>query len=453
MSIEGKSNLELSGQSLSIGVAVGDVLLVEQYEHIDVPIHRIKESDINSEILRYHDAVESCQADLQRDLIRVAKNLGRAQADIFDAHIAILSDPTLEKEIVNNIRENLENVEAVVWKSSNKYEKMFKLIEDEYVREKVFDIREVCQRILNKLLFIGSYCNYSKQVILVAKRLTPTLVANRDWSNVLGLIAEKGSITSHMAIMVRALGVPSVIKLPEITKKLKNGEKVIVDGQLGKVIVRPSETKLFVYNRVKHQFNTYHKKLKKNKAEPTKTQDGVSVKLLANIGRKVDIPIAMEYNLDGVGLFRTEFFFMSSSVSPSQETQRKYYTSVAEKCQGKEVVIRLLDVGADKNLPFIKLPPQANPSLASRGIRIIDYYPDIFITQVKALLIAAYYHPIKILLPMVSNIKEIYKFKELLLRCSEELKKEKKNHYGRSSIYNLFSGFYITPCRLPEHRY
>jgi len=429
---EEKYNIEIFGSSLSIGIAVGEVLLVEQYGEVDVPVHGIAKSDVENEIRRYKNAVERCKADLEGEVVQISKTLEKEEAEIFEAHIGILSDPTMEGEVIRGISENLENVESVIWKTSKKYEEIFESLEDEYVREKVFDIREVCQRILDKLLFIGEYSsNSSKNVILLATHLTPALLFRRNWDNVMGVVTEKGSITSHMAIMIRSLGVPSVINIPGITKILRDGSTVIIDGQLGKVTINPDDEKLLAYNEIKKNLHSYQKKLKEIRDLPAVTSDDVPIKLLANIGKGADVPVAMEYNVDGIGLFRSEFFFMSYKVLPTEEEQYKYYKSVTEKCKGKEVTIRLLDVGADKPLPFIKLPEQRNPCLASRGIRVIDYYPEIFMSQVKALLRVAYSHPVKILVPMVSNIKEIYDFKEFLIRCSEELKDENIKHSSK----------------------
>jgi len=430
-----KHNIELFGSSLSIGIAVGEVLLVEQYGEFEVPVHGIEKSDVENEILRYKNAVERCKTDIKGEIAQISETLGEQGAEIFEAHIGILNDPAMEGEVIRGISESLENVESIIWKTNKKYEEIFESIDDEYLREKVFDIREVCQRILDKLLFIGEYSlNSSKKVILFATHLTPALLFRRNWDNVMGVVTEKGSITSHMAIMIRSLGVPSVINVPGITKVLRDGSTVIIDGQLGKVTINPDSKKLVAYSEIKNNLCSYQKKLKEIKDLPTVTRDDVPVKLLANIGKSTDVPIAMDYNVDGIGLFRSEFFFMSSKVLPTEEAQYKYYKSVAEKCKGKEVTIRLLDIGADKPLPFIKLPEQSNPSLGSRGIRVIDYHPEIFMAQVKALLRVAFSHPIKILVPMVSNIKEIYDFKEFVIRCSEELKDDNVKHSSKVQL-------------------
>lgn len=425
------------GIAASKGYAIGKVILKDA-EGLTVT----KKSVVNiaEEKSRLESAIEASIQQISEVRERTAKNIGEKEAVVFDSHLSFLADEEFSGAAVIKVEEDGISAEEAITEIVNMYLEMMSAIEDEYMRERAADIKDVGNRILRNLMGKGnnSFENLPDNSIIVAHDLTPSDTAQLDKDKVAAFITDVGSRTSHSAIMARTLEIPAVVGLQDITSSVNNGDIIIVDGIEGIVIINPDEATVKVYEEKKLSLDCEKEKLKSLVNTKTVTRSGKEIIVAGNIGSPEDVEKVIENGGEGVGLFRTEFLYMDRQQLPSEEEQFNSYKIVAEKLKGKPLVIRTLDIGGDKKLEYLPLPKEENPFLGFRAIRLCLNRTDIFKTQLRAILRASAFGNIQIMFPMISSLEEFFKAKELLNECMEELRSE-----GKAFNENIETGIMI----------
>lgn len=413
----------MKGIGVSPGIVIGKVLLKEEKQIV------IEKKDIISyeeEIQRFRTSMENSKTEIQDIYNNVLKNIGETEASIFEAHLMILEDPEMIEQIEKKIQDNKVNAEWALKEVSETFISIFEGMDNEYMKERAADIKDVTGRLMKKLMNVQEI-NFSKlanEVIIVARDLTPSDTSQIDKNKVLGFITEIGGRTSHSAIMARTLEIPAIVAVKDITSKVKNGDLIVFDGGEGIIYINPEEEIVKLYEDKKEEYNKSQKELNLLKGKESITIDGVRVELVANIGTSKDLGSVINNDGEGIGLFRSEFLYMDRKSAPSEEEQYAAYKEVAEKMKNKPVVIRTLDVGGDKELDYLNLPKEMNPFLGYRAIRVCLDKVDIFKTQLRAILRASAYGNIKIMFPMISSIEELRAAKGILQEVKDELFKE-----------------------------
>jgi phosphotransferase system enzyme I (PtsI) len=413
----------MKGIGVSPGIVIGRVLVKEEKQII------VEKKDITNyeeEIQRFKRAIENGKNEIQDIYDNVLKNMGESEASIFEAHLMILEDPEMIEQVEKKIEENKVNAEWALKEISEMFISMFEAMDNEYMKERAADIKDVTSRLMKKLLNIEEV-NFSElvnEVIIVAHDLTPSDTSQIDKNKVLGFITEIGGRTSHSAIMARTLEIPAIVAVKDITTKVKNGDLIVFDGEEGLIHINPEEQIVKLYENKKTEYNKSQKQLSLLIGKESITTDGIRVELAANIGTPKDLESVMNNDSEGIGLFRSEFLYMDRKSAPSEEEQFEAYKEVAEKMKNKPVVIRTLDVGGDKELDYLNLPKEMNPFLGYRAIRVCLDKVDIFKTQLRAILRASAYGNIKIMFPMISSIEELRAAKAILQEARNELIKE-----------------------------
>lgn len=411
------------GISASKGYAIGQVFIKEK---TNIIISEDKIEDSSQEKKRLKKAVEVSREQLLKVKERAYKELGADKAEVFESHIMLLDDPEFVGAMETNIETNMINAEKSVKDTLKMFIDIFDAMDDDYMRERVADVKDVGERILANLkgYSVDVLTNLCENTIVVAHDLTPSDTAQLDKNKVIAFLTNIGGRTSHTAIMARTLEIPAVVGLNDITSSVKNGDTVIVDGNEGIIIINPNKTVINKYLEKKSIFLNDKLELLKLKNIKTVTASGKIVEVAGNIGNPKDVLKVIENGGEGIGLFRTEFLYMDRDSMPTEEEQFTAYKYVAEKMQGKSVVIRTLDIGGDKKLSYLPMPAEMNPFLGYRAIRICLDRMDIFKVQLRALLRASVYGNIKIMFPMISSIDEFLKSKVCIKDCMEELKNE-----------------------------
>lgn len=414
----------IQGIGASPGIAIGKVLLKKDPE---LKIEKRKVVSTDEEIKRLSESIQICKKQINELYEHTLKNIGDEEAKIFEAHSMILEDPEFLGQVKEKIQKDNVNSEHAIKEVSSMFIQIFQNMDNEYMKERAADIKDVSERVIRILLGIEmtDLSKLEEEVIIVAKDLTPSDTAQMDKEKVLGFVTEIGGKTAHSAIMARTLEIPAVVGVDGITTKVGNGDIVILDGDTGKVMIRPEEKVVKEYKGKKEEYETFRKRLEELKGAKSVTKDGFEVELVANIGTPKDIDGIIRNDGEGVGLYRTEFLYMDRDKLPTEEEQFKAYKEVAERLEGKPVVIRTLDVGGDKDLPYLELTSEMNPFLGYRAIRLCLDRTDIFKTQLRALLRASAYGNIKIMFPMISSIEELRSAKEILEGVKEDLRREK----------------------------
>jgi len=411
----------LKGIPASPKIAIGNAFVYER--EVTVERRKISGTEVEKELERFEGAVENSKKQLARLEEKTTGEIGEKEAKIFRAQKLMLEDPTLLKEIRGNI-ESGENAEGAVQDAIKDFVSMFEGMKDEYFRERAIDVQDVGDRVIRNLTgrSVGtSLADLREKVVLVAETLTPSDTANMNKENVLGFATDKGGLTSHVAIISREYGIPAVVGLGNITQSVKSGDLIIVDGSDGVVTVDPDEATLKKYEAEKARIERRQIELKKIVMLPALTLDGRKVELAANIGEPKEVGFALSQGAESVGLFRTEFLYHGRNSLPTEEDQFKAYKAVAEEMGEKSVIIRTLDVGGDKPPPYLEMPKELNPFLGWRAIRISLDRPDIFKTQLRAILRAGVYGNLKIMYPMISSVEETRAANELLEESKREL--------------------------------
>ncbi|MCY6371515.1 phosphoenolpyruvate--protein phosphotransferase [Clostridium ganghwense] len=413
------------GIAASKGYAIGNVVIKEDNE---VCIVETKITDLDAEKTKLNKAIENSREQLTKIKEKAEKDLGAAKAAVFESHMMLLDDPEFTGAVEMNIESNMVNAEKALNDVIEMYMGIFGAMEDEYMKERAADIKDVGNRILANLAGkAGSGLeDLQENTIVVAHDLTPSDTAQLDKNKVIGFLTNIGGRTSHSAIMARTLEIPAVVGLMDITECVKDGDTVILDGEEGLAIINPDEATIAQYEEKKAAYEKEKEELKKLIEVETVTKAGKRVEVCGNIGKAEDIHQVLENGGDGVGLFRTEFLYMDREDMPTEEEQFESYKYVGEKAEGRPIVIRTLDIGGDKKLPYLPLPEEMNPFLGYRAIRLCLDRKEIFKIQLRALLRASAYGNIKIMFPMISSLEEFLAAKEVLSECMDELRAEGK---------------------------
>nr|ALL53595.1 PTS-EI.PTSI, phosphotransferase system, enzyme I, PtsI [uncultured firmicutes bacterium contig_61] len=413
----------LTGISASQGIAWGRAFRIEK---VPLPVVQRKIDDVDREIQRLHQAIEETKKDLKRIRDKTLKKFDQQHAAIFEAHLLVASDPELIERVTEAISQDRVNAEYALKTIRDEFLTLFESMDNEYMRERAQDIKDVTDRILSKLLDIqqADLSLIQEDVILVAHDLTPSETALMDTGYVRGIVTDVGGRTSHAAIMARSLELPAIVGTKKATATIQDGDLLIVDATQGVVHINPSVETLARYREKQAQYQYSKQILFKLKEAPTVTKDGTRVELFANIGSPQDLKGVLSNGAEGIGLFRTEFLYMRRPSLPTEEEQVVAYRQVLEAMAGKPVLIRTLDIGGDKELPYLHLPRELNPFLGYRAIRLCLDRPGVFKTQLRALLRASVYGNLRIMFPMIATVEEFLQAKTLLLKTKKELKQE-----------------------------
>ena len=408
------------GTSASSGIGIGKAVIVEEAELV---IKRENVADVEAELGRFKGALEQSVKDTEVLAADLATRVGEKEAEILQGHIMLLSDPMLTGEIENSIKNDGVNSEFAIETVCNMYADMFASMGDELMQQRATDMRDIKTRLQKLLLGVRSVdiASLPAGSVIVAKDLTPSMTAGINPANVTGIVTELGGRTSHSAILARALEIPAVVAVENLMEQVKDGDDLVLDGSTGEVMVNPDAAVRAEYETKRDVFLKEKKELEQYIGKPSVTRDGVQVEIVANIGKPEDAEKVLQYDGEGVGLFRTEFLFMDRTSMPTEEEQFEAYKKVAIAMNGKPVIIRTLDIGGDKEIPYMGLEKDENPFLGYRAIRFcLDRKEDIYKPQLRALLRASAFGNIRIMVPLVTCIEEYREARGLV----EELKAE-----------------------------
>ena len=412
------------GTGASAGIGIGRAVIVEEKELV---IKRETVTDPAAEIQRFKGALEVSMKQTEALAEDLGKRVGEKEAEILKGHIMLLSDPMLVGEIETNIQNECMNAEYAIESVCTMYADMFASMGDELMQQRATDMRDIKTRMQKVLLGVASVdiAALPAGSVIVAKDLTPSMTAGINPANVTGIITELGGRTSHSAILARALEIPAVVALGGILEQVKDGDMAVLDGTEGTVLINPDDAVLAEYQNKRDAFLKEKKDLEQYIGKPSVTKDGVSVELVGNIGKPEDVDKVLQYDGEGVGLFRTEFLFMDRDSMPTEEEQFEAYRKVAVALDGKPVIIRTLDIGGDKEISYMGLEKDENPFLGYRAVRFcLDRKDDVYRPQLRALLRASAYGNIKIMVPLVTCIEEYRQVKALVHEIMAELDRE-----------------------------
>ncbi|MBG9541369.1 phosphoenolpyruvate-protein phosphotransferase [Cytobacillus firmus] len=413
----------LNGIAASSGIAIAKAYrLVEP----DLSFDKKTVENAEQEVERFQAALAESKGELEVIRDNAHKDLGADKAAIFDAHLLVLSDPELISPIEDKIKTDKVNAESALKETADMFITMFEQMDNEYMKERAADIRDVTKRILSHLLGvqIANPSMIAEEVIIIAEDLTPSDTAQLNRQFVKGFTTDIGGRTSHSAIMARSMEIPAVVGTKESTKQIKNGDLVIVDGLKGLVHINPTPEAIAEYEEEHRKFEEQKAEWAKLVNEKSVTADGHHVELAANIGTPKDLKGVVENGGEGVGLYRTEFLYMGRDQLPTEDEQFESYKAVLEGMSGKPVVVRTLDIGGDKELPYLNLPKEMNPFLGFRAIRLCLEEQDMFRTQLRALLRASTYGNLKIMFPMIATLEEFRQGKAILEEEKQKLVSE-----------------------------
>ena len=408
------------GTSASAGIGIGKAVIVEETE---LKINKEVITDADAEKARFKQALDQAMAETDALAKDLATRVGEKEAEILNGHLLLLSDPMLIGEIENTISGEKINSEFAVETVCNTYADMFASMGDELMQQRATDMRDIKTRMQKILLGVSSVDigSLPEGSVLIARDLTPSMTAGINPKNVTGIVTELGGKTSHSAILARALEIPAVVAVDGFLGQIADGADVILDGAEGIVYVDPAQEVKEEYAKKRTAFLKEKKELEQYIGKPTVTKDGVTIELVANIGKPEDVDKVLQYDGEGVGLFRTEFLFMDRTSMPTEEEQFEAYRKVASALNGKPVIIRTLDIGGDKEIPYMGLEKDENPFLGYRAIRFcLDRKEDVYKPQIRALLRASAFGNIRIMVPMVTCLEEYREAKAFV----EEIKKE-----------------------------
>lgn len=417
----------ISGILVSPGFAFGQALILKE-DPILVSTKKIADDQIEKEIQRFIEGRNKSAEQLSLIKEKAEKNLGAEKAEIFEGHIMLLEDEELEQEIVTLIKGDKKTADAAAYSVIEDQAQALEALEDEYLKERAADVRDIGKRLLKNILNmpIVDLSAIDKEVILVAADLTPSETAQLNLDKVLGFITDLGGRTSHTSIMARSLELPAIVGTSDATSKIKNGDYVILDGVNNEIYLNPSEADIDKLKAFKEEYLQEKEELVKLKDLPAITLDGHQVEVCANIGTVRDIAGAERNGAEGVGLYRTEFLFMDRDSLPTEEEQFQAYKAVAEGMGSQAVIVRTMDIGGDKDLPYMNLPKEENPFLGWRAIRICLDRKEILHAQLRAILRASKFGKLRIMFPMVISVEEVRELKAELELLKTQLREENK---------------------------
>jgi phosphotransferase system enzyme I (PtsI) len=421
----GSSELVLKGIGVSPGVAVGPAFLVTT-EDERVVERDIAEEEIPREIARLEEALIATRQQIHEIQQKVSAALGQESASIFDAHLLVVDDRSFVEEVIRGLKGRRLNVEAVLSVVADHYAQALAGLEDDYLRERAADVRDVTRRILRNLAGRSTsvLAALEQSHVIIAHDLAPSDTATMNRQKVMGFATDLGSPTSHTAIMARALEMPAVVGLHDVSVRVSTGDTVLLDGHKGILVVRPTRERLEEYGKMAELRQAVQERLQRLRDAPAVTRDGYRVALAANIELPADVDAVLHNGAGGVGLFRTEYLYLSASEMPGEDQQAAAYEEVAGRLEPAPVVIRTLDLGGDKFLSQLKTPAELNPFMGWRAIRFCLAQPDIFKTQLRAVLRASRRPNVHLMYPMVSNVDEVVRANHLLAEAKDELRQK-----------------------------
>lgn len=405
----------IQGKSIFGGIAIGPIYFFTKEQK---QVKRTKIEDAAAEIKRYEDACETAKEQLGELYEKALKEVGESGAQIFEVHQMMLEDDDYNDSVKSIIETQMVNAEYAVATTGDNFAAMFAAMEDEYFQARAVDMKDISERVIDVLMGIGEAKSWDEPSIIVAEDLAPSETVQFDKSKLLGFVTKLGSSNSHTAILARTMNIPALIQI-DIQEEW-NGKMAVIDGFSGEFYIDSEPEILEKYQAKKEEQEAHRRLLAEQKGKPTVTKGGKAIKLFANIGSVSDLPAAMSNDAGGIGLFRSEFLYLESETYPTEDEQFKAYKMVAETMAGKKVIIRTLDIGADKQVDYFDLDKEENPAMGLRAIRICLTRPEIFKTQLRALLRASAYGNIAVMYPMIISVEEVRQIKAIM----EDVKKE-----------------------------
>jgi phosphoenolpyruvate-protein phosphotransferase (PTS system enzyme I) len=416
----------LKGIAASPGIVMGKAYVLDSEEMV-IPQRTIRESAVPKEITRFQDALTQTRAEIQKIRDKISKEISKEHGDIFNAHLMVLEDRAIIEEVMERIKKEKLNTEHIFSMVLKKYVQSFLKIDDEYLRERVSDINDVGRRVIRHLLGDqrSSLSEIKEKVIVVAYDLAPSDTAVMHRKNVIAFATDIGGRTSHTAIMAKSLEIPAVVGLENITRQVRTGDVLVVDGISGVVAVNPTAAELTKFRNEQARYVEFNRGLKRFKDLPCVTPDGRHIELAANIELPEETPSVLSHGADGIGLYRTEFLYMNRNDLPDEEEQFQAYKKVVTAMGQKPVVIRTFDLGGDKFLSHLEMPHEMNPFLGWRAIRFCLASPHIFKTQLRAILRASAHGKLRMMYPMISGVGEVKQANKMLDEVRAELRAKK----------------------------
>jgi phosphoenolpyruvate-protein phosphotransferase (PTS system enzyme I) len=411
------------GIPASPGYAIGRALIRGSYQS---KIIQKKISSVISEKERLYKAIEKTRQQLIEIRDKVSEEIGEGNAAVFESHMVLLDDPEFIGAVESNIETNIVNAEKAMQEVMDMYISIFDSMQDEYMKSRSADIKDVGTRILSNLLGMATVGleTSEKDTIIVAHDMTPSETAQLNHEHVIAFVTDLGAKTAHSSIMARSMEIPSVVGLNDITRAVKNGDILIVDGVLGQVLINPDFETLNRYRIKKEAYEKDKEELKVLKNITVSTKSGKQIRVGGNIGKPGEVDYVLENGGDEIGLFRTELLYLETDRLPTEKEQFEAYKSVVKKMQGKAVIIRTMDIGGDKHPSYLHIPEETNPFLGYRAVRLCLDRKDIFKVQLRALLKASAYGNLKIMIPMISTVEEFLEVKKCIEECKMELDRE-----------------------------
>ncbi|RKF18066.1 phosphoenolpyruvate-protein phosphotransferase PtsI [Alginatibacterium sediminis] len=418
----------ISGILASPGIAFGKALLLKE-EKVVINTSKVATADVEVEVKRFFDGRQKTSEQLEEIKEMAGKTFGEEKEAIFEGHIMLLEDEELEEEIIANIRDSRMTAENAAQSIIEQNAQMLAELDDPYLKERAADFRDIGNRLVKNILGMEmvSLSTISQEVILIANDLTPSETAQINLDKVLGFVTDIGGRTAHTSIMARSLELPAIVGTNNVTELVKSGDFLVLDALNNEVVVNPSETQLAHYKRLQQDHIETKAELAKLKDLPAITLDGHQVEVCANIGTIKDCDGAHRNGAEGVGLYRTEFLFMDRDQLPTEDEQFDAYKAVVESMQGQPVIIRTMDIGGDKDLPYLDLPKEMNPFLGWRAIRIFFDRENIMFDQLRALLRASAFGKVRIMFPMIISVEEVLSLKATLAKLKDQLREEGKD--------------------------
>lgn len=415
--------MQIKGTGASPGIAIGKAFVLPAWEW-EMSDEEIDTGDLAAEFERLYEGIRSSKLELTHIKEELSEVIGNEESNIFDAHLAILEDPVFMNEVQGIIRRQYKAAEVAVKETIEKFAGMFDLLEDEYMRERAMDIKDVGNRLIKHLVGAPEVTlpEDNQPFILVAKELAPSQLAHLNPQHVQGIVTMVGGKTSHSAIMARAMGIPmAIVAEGKLTHPIQTGDMVAIDGNSGIVHLQPSDETISDFQSMKQEWRQYNERLQAIATVPAVTRDGKGVKLEANMNTVKELDQVVQNGIHGVGLLRTEFLYIDRDSMPSEDEQFAVYRLAAERLEGRPLSIRTLDIGGDKKLNYLPLAAEENPFLGYRAIRICLDYPDLFKAQLRAILRASHYGYVRLMYPMITSLGELRRANAWLEECKHDL--------------------------------
>ncbi|MFZ2537681.1 MAG: phosphoenolpyruvate--protein phosphotransferase [Oscillospiraceae bacterium] len=415
--------IQLTGRSVCDGIVIGTLAFYKSGENRNVTKHTVK--NVDTEIVRFEQAKSTACTQLKALYEKALNEVGEANAQIFDIHQMMLEDLDYCESILGIIKMQQANAEYAVSQTSENFAQIFSTMDGVYMQARAADVKDISGRLLDVLLQTENVAfPTGHPVIVFAEDLAPSQTIQMDKSLVLGFLTMQGSTNSHTAILARTLNIPAVVSIGTQLTKDMDGKMVIINGSTGIIYIDPNEQTMTIMKEKQQQEQEGRTLLRELRGQPNRTLDGTTIKLFANIGNVADMALALDNDAGGIGLFRSEFLYLENKDYPTEDQQFEVYRTVVETMAGKQVVVRTLDIGADKQVDYFHLPKEENPAMGYRAIRICLMQPEIFITQLRALFRASAHGNLAILFPMITSVQEVHEIKMIVEQVKVDLRSE-----------------------------